>query len=320
MALPIGPVIGAVGSVIGGLLGGETKQKGRSRSTSRSSSTSRTHNNVRLGQMVAAAERHGFNPLTFLRAGGLAAFTDTTTTGTQFSKSFSKNRGNSQSSAPLGAGIAQAAQIIGGAVDNGPSPQSGATRDAWAAGPTGARAEMDLINKQLAQVPPGALGDQPQHRSSQVYTKQKPALAAENYDGSPVLPKMGEPEATNPFGFESGILIDPKVPNPGERYQGEIAENVFDARTAFKDWKYNNGDVEIVKLMDQADKANMSDQYIKGTYWPAKAAALGYMVGNYWDPMAIKLVQPPVVSWQDDAPMAINHYKKPEFVDGGPKW
>lgn len=306
MALPIGPVIGAVGSVIGGLLGGETKQKGRSRSTSRSSSTSRTHNNVRLGQMVAAAERHGFNPLTFLRAGGLAAFTDTTTTGTQFSKSFSKNRGNSQSSAPLGAGIAQAAQIIGGAVDNGPSPQSGATRDAWAAGPTGARAEMDLVNKQLAQVQPGALGDQPQHRSSQVY-KAKPVLASDAEGGKAVTPSYEVPTATNPMPADTGFVVDPSVPDAEmfETRYGDQPVNLGGLYVGYRD---------IRKNMEAYKKANGIDGE------RTKREVYDWVNTNVWDPLAIRMFTPPVVKWQDDAPMAINHYKKPEFVDGGPKW
>lgn len=307
----IGPIIGAVGSILGGALGGRTKQKGRSRSTSSSVSTSHSRNKVRLGQMVAAAERHGFNPLTFLRSGGLAAFTDTTTTSASKGKSFSKSKGGSQSSAPLGAGIAQAAQIIGGAVENGPSPQSGATRDAWAAGPVGAKAEMDLVNSQLAQVKPGAFGDQPQHRASQVYKKDKPALGQEVYDGSPMVPEKENSEITNPYPADWGLRVDPLVPNGGTRYQGEIAENIGDAVTAYRDLKFNVVNSDTGKAIDK--------------WWAGyrggdiSRAALDAVKTNVWDPIAIKLYSPQHVR-QYEVPLPMNHYKKPEFVDGGPKW
>lgn len=313
----LGPLIGAVGSVVGGLIGSQpSRQRSRSRSTSTGGSTSRSTNRAHLGELVRQAEKHGFNPLTLLRAGGLSAYSTTKTTGTSWGKSFTKGKGSATSPAPLGAGIAQAAQTIGGAIAEGPSAQSGAARDAWQAG-NGAAAEMDLVNRQLADVRPGTIGGQPQHRSSQVYSKDKPALASTDYDGRPMVPVKQDSEVNNDMPVDTGMLVDPATPNPSGRYPGEIFENAQAAYVAYRDTRYN---VENSDWYKEAlrDGKSLLERYRRSPITSVEGVPA--VKTNVWDPVAIKLFVPPVVKWQDDAPMAINHYKKPEFVDGGPKW
>lgn len=199
----LGAVIGAVGSIAGGLLGSKpTRQKNRSKSTTSGTTVSKTKTRAHLGQMVAAAERHGFNPLTVLRAGGLAAYSATKGTTTASSQSFTKGKGTATNPAPLGAGIAAAANSIGGAMDQGPSQASQAASDAW----KGLR-EPSLVDQQLA------------HASSPVpvsrtFTQKTPQLTGTaGADGKSMTPTYEAPTVTNPFPHSWGWGVDPTVPD-----------------------------------------------------------------------------------------------------------
>lgn len=226
MVLPIGPIITGVGSVIGGLLGGseKTNTKSHTRTRSRSSSTTRGH----LQQMVAAAEKNGFNPLTLLRAGGLASYS--TTTGTSFSNSKGKNSGTTTSTAPLAAGIAGAAGAIGGSIEN--NPDQWGLANAFQAGPgagaVGAAQEYDALQAQLDKVAPGTLGDQPRVPVSSTF-KAKPALG-DGSDGSVLTPTFERPTVTNPWPQGSGMGVNPRFSDAEmmeTRYGGsEIAEMI----------------------------------------------------------------------------------------------
>lgn len=220
----LGSLIGAAGSVLGGLLGGEEKTKGKNKTWTNASTRSKVH----LTRLVNEAERAGFNPLTILRAGGLSAYTDT------FSRSFSKSKtkGSSSSSSPLGAGIAAAANTLGGAITNANDPAATA-QAAWQAPSIGAKAaEFDVVQQQLKGVNPGELATQPRVPASTTYEAKKPALGgySSGQDGGAMQPTFEAPTVTNPFPKSWGVKVDPSVPDAQafeDRYGGsEIAEMI----------------------------------------------------------------------------------------------
>lgn len=202
----LGSLIGAAGSVLGGLLGGEEKTKGKNKTWTSSATRSKVH----LKQLVSEAEKAGFNPLTILRAGGLSAYTDT------FSKSFSKSKtkGSSSSSTPLGAGIAAAANTLGGAIENMSSPAAGAAQ-AWNAPPASlpaAQAEYNMVKRALSDVQPGTLGTQPRLPASSTWEAKTPALSGAATDGSggqSMQPTFEAPTITNPWPRGWGVQVNP---------------------------------------------------------------------------------------------------------------
>lgn len=283
----LGALIGAAGSLLGGLLGGETKQKGRSRTRSTTASTSTTKNKVHLQQLVNAAERNGFNPLTLLRAGGLAAFTDSTTTGLSTGRSFTKSRGGSSSTAPLAAGIAGAASQIGGAIDNpSPSRASQSAADAWQAplGASNAGAEQQLLTQQV--------GTQPRIPVSTTYSA-KPALAAQavtdGSDGSAMTPTYEKPTVTNPFSQGSGVKVDPTVPDAAaaeERY-GDILSNAFGVYNIARDTWHAAANSDWAK--------EVINDYEKYRRQPITTIE-GVPAIGLWDPPSIKMFTRAVVT------------------------
>lgn len=296
----LGSLIAAGGSILGGLLGGEERQNSRGKSKTKSRST--TTNDVHLRKMVRTAERNGFNPLTLLRAGGLAAFTDTSTTGK--SKTKSRSRGSSSSSSPMAAGIAGAASAIGGAMAQGPSAESEASANAWQM-PSNApipasnpRAEYDLLQAQLGGVKYGTLGTQPSVPVSTTY-KSTPALAAAGVagaDGGFVQPTYEAPTVTNPFPQDSGLKVDPLFPDATERYESEAFQTGFDIWRAKRDIQKNVVESDWYKelgdLWDTTRRAPITD--IKGV--PAIST-------NVWDPPAISMTSKPVVTDQYVPPL-----------------
>lgn len=236
----LGSLIGAAGSVLGGLLGGEEKTKGRNKTWTNSATRSKVH----LRQLVSDAEKAGFNPLTILRAGGLSAYTDT------FSKSFSrsKTKGSSSSSSPMGAGIAAAANTLGGAIENMSSPAAGAAQ-AWNAPPASlpaAQAEYDMVKRALRDVPPGTLGTQPRLPASSTWEAKTPALSGAVTDGSggqPMQPTFEAPTVTNPFHPSLGVWVDPAAPDAeafSTRYgDSEIFSTIGGVLTAGTDIWHN---------------------------------------------------------------------------------
>lgn len=287
----LGALISAGGSILGGLLGGEERQNSRGRSKSKTRST--TTNDVHLRRMVKTAERNGFNPLTLLRAGGLAAFTDTTTSGV--SKTRSRSRGSSSSSSPLGAGIAGAASDIGGAIDSGPSAESQSAANAWAM-PANApvpaanpRAEFNLLQAQLGGVKYGTLGTQPSVPVSSTYAA-KPALsavAAAGSDGSAMQPTYEAPEIMNPFPKDTGLKVDPGAPNASafaERY-GEPGDWLGGVYLGWRDLKYN---------FLEANKDPLGDAQRYGQQM--KAIQDKAISTNVWDPPAISSFVRPVTT------------------------
>lgn len=294
----LGSLIGGVGSVIGGLLGGDSKEKGKSKSKTKTRSTSTTENKLRLGALVRTAEKNGFNPLTLLRAGGLAAFTNSTTSGTSYSRSKTKSKGSSSSSSPLGAGIAGAATIIGGAIDSGPSQESASARDAWAGlrTPDAASspvAEMNLINAQLRGVDYGTLGTQPQHSAQRTVSKE-PELAFENYTGLSLTPDVEKGTVTNPYPTHSNASIDKRFLDADaweKRYSDPGGWAAGGINAVADGWHNLN---RVARDHSQAigfDKPSKSFfDTINGAH-----PVLNTPVSNLWDPPSIAVTEPVVM-------------------------
>lgn len=245
----LGALIGAAGSLLGGLLGGNTSQRTREKSKSKTRSASVSTNRAHLGQLVRAAERNGFNPLTVLRSGGLSAYSTTQNSGYSISKGTSRGRNNTSSSAPLGAAIAGAAQSIGGAMgDIGPSRESASAADAWAGlrypnDPVTAKSqEYDLVQAQLRDASPGAVtaeGGNIRLPASSTY-KSTPALKLSGgNDGGSLQPTFEQPTVTNPWPLDAGMKVNPRVPDVSaweERYgESEIMSTIAGAGTLASD-------------------------------------------------------------------------------------
>lgn len=301
MVLPIGPIITGVGSIIGGLMGGEEKTNTRSkqRTKSHSSSTSNSRTTGHLGQMVRAAERNGFNPLTLLRAGGLASYSSTSTSsfGKSLTNSKGKNSGSSSSTAPLAAGIAGAAAAIGGAVSEG-SQQAAGAANAWQAGqPVGAQSEYDMLQGALNNVQPGAVGTQPRVPVSQVEKTTAGAL-----DGK-LPPAKQVADVTDPYSADLPLYPDPLTPDGGTRYESEIAETIKDAHTFYRDMKYSLEQWNVNARKLQAENALPA-----GANEAIDALVGNPLGGNLWDPPAIKLYTPPVIQQKSQADL---YYRAP---------
>lgn len=221
----LGALIGGVGSILGGLLGGDTSQRTKEKTKSKTRSASVSQSTANLGRLVRASERAGFNPLTVLRAGGLSAYSTVANEGMSRSKTNSKGKNMTSSSAPLGAGIAGAFQSIGGAVSS--AEQAGAgTASAWQ-GPAGApgydpvtarQREYDLVQAQLGgSNGPGAVsedGGPIMIPASTTYKADKPALGSQDgSDGSSMKPTFENPTVTNPWPSKSGMKVDPTIPD-----------------------------------------------------------------------------------------------------------
>lgn len=236
----LGEIIGAVGSILGGAMGGDSSTK--SKEHTRSKTTSSSVNKSNLSQLVAQAEKNGFNPLTVLRAGGLSTFSRSS--GISRTNSKSKGSSSSSSSAPLGAAIAGAAQSIGGAISAGGSPESGPGvnyRDAWAgnldpvaAAQSARDQETDLVAQQLRSTnDPGAYGVDNRLPARQSTYNPKPALGVgpEGLDEyiKPSQLKSGDREQTDFTPTRWGIELPPGQVNASaaEDFAGELGEFIM---------------------------------------------------------------------------------------------
>ena len=279
----LGSLLGGVGSILGGLLGGSESSSGKKKSVTRSRST--TKHTVRLGQLVKQAERAGFNPLTVLNAGGLAAFTKTHTVG--LSKTKEKFSGTSQSSSP-GAAVAGALNAVGGMMQPEGNALSENAAGAWQA-PTGQPAgadELALVNAQLSSAEPIL---RPPVSST---FKAQPQLGGGS-DGTPMQPTFEAPTVTNPFPKDSGIKVDPTVPD-AEMWQtryGELGEYLGGVYVGANDIQKNLG-----ASWEHFIKNDIPAVRNKASSYADKAAnAYATNASNLWDPPSISMFLPPVV-------------------------
>lgn len=281
-----GSILGGIASVLGGLVGGEESSNSKSKTKTKSV----TKNSVHLAQMVRQAERAGFNPLTILRAGGLSAFTNTTS----ITNSKSKSSGSSSSSSPLGQGIANLGGAIGGAIDSGPSAVALNAASAWQGAPAAAnnanQAEYDALQAQLQKVQPGALGTQPRVPVSNVVKVSDPALAVQNVEKLPTVVK--NPEMVNPL--PNGIVMPNNLASADdwETMFGEPGGYVGGVYNAAKTIEANNYGI------DGFIKGWTDGAPIRAKVWDAitnRKVGIEMLPANLWDPPAIKAYTAPVV-------------------------
>lgn len=260
----LGAIIGALGSIAGGLIGGSSSGKSREKTKSKTKSTSTTRTRSHLGQMVKAAERNGFNPLTVLRSGGLSAYATSQNTGYSISRGVSRGRNSQSTSAPLGSAIAGAAQSIGAAVgDIGSSTAQGAS-DAWAGlrtvttDPVVAKAqEYDLVQQQLKSGPgPGTTtedGGNPYLPGSSTWWQNTPPLGYDAKKVSGLLPTFEAPTVTNPVHPETGFRANPWAMDAemAETRYGDILSNVAGVYNVGADL-YWNRELIANKLVESA--------------------------------------------------------------------
>lgn len=224
----LGAIIGGLASIVGGAMGGDTTTSTREKTRSRTRQQAQTVTKANLGQLVRQAEKHGFNPATILSAGGLGAFSKSSTSGNTWSNSMTRGKNVSSSGGPLGAGIAAAGQSIGNAFSLGSAntPDGvGAAGTAWqdygVAGtdPIAAKSvETDLINAQLNSNPgvnaTSADGGNPMLPGSSTWWQATP------WGGK--TPKFEEGSITHPWPKGSGMTID------AGRQDADVASKRYD--------------------------------------------------------------------------------------------
>lgn len=189
--------LSAGSALFGGETKGRTKEKTKTKTRQQASTNTRSH----LGVMVKQAEKYGFNPLTVLSAGGLGAFSESTTEGKTKTKSKMKGKNVQSSNAGIGPAIAAAVPAIGNALSLGSDAPSPSGMSPWydygasGSSPIDTKlAEYDLINAQLRSNPgynaTGADGDAVYTPGSALWWKSVP------WDG--MKPEYDNAKITNP--------------------------------------------------------------------------------------------------------------------------
>lgn len=207
----LGPAITAGASLISSLFGGKKKEK--------------TSNRVNYAQMVADAQAAGFNPLTALRNGGAAGYTESTTGATPFASRFAD-------------GLASAAQTFFQNYD----PIADKTKE------MGYRVmEAQLANLQadtdrtlrFGQVPVREAPARQQRMIGSNIPKGGKGGPLADAAGKALTPTVERPTVTNPHPTGSGMVVDPNYPDASsfeQRYgDSEIASTVVFLRNAIAD-------------------------------------------------------------------------------------
>lgn len=202
MAFPWAPLISAGAGLLGKIFGGDDEQK--------------TTSEIDYVKLRENAERAGFNPLTALRAGGGAGFTTT--------------------HHPALASGSYIADAVGGIADA--IAQIDPMRDATA------KLEYELKQATLANLQADtaqrlnatrAIGGVPVSTGARNVAVISPLAA-----GLPLSPTVETPTLTNPYSVQSGIPVDPNIPDAAaaeERY-GDVAGSVWGIGVGFYDWLY----------------------------------------------------------------------------------
>lgn len=213
MAAWIGPAISAGASVLGGLFGKDDEKQS---------------NRVDYKQMVADAEAAGFNPLTVLRAGGAAGYTQTSHPALSSVNAFGT-----------------AMEAVGNFAMNFDADADKRRQ-----------AEYDLVQAQIANIQ----GETAQRAASMNAPKRNGSNAVSD-TGRPVAdpvasPKMmlpwatplavgpapvaGEPTVTNPYPRKGGLMVNPnfKDAETSEARYGDIAQEFFGAVNMIADTAY----------------------------------------------------------------------------------
>lgn len=290
----LGAIIGAVGSIVGSMIGGSSKEKTKGQTWSRS--VNRTSHDVHLKQLVRESRKAGFNPMTILNAGGLSAYSTTTSRGDSYTRSKGSTSGSSTN---LGAGIAGAASAIGDGVD---AMAKVNTANAFsspfnAASVSAASAQNDMSNA-LASVQTSTVGTQPTLQSAAVQTTG-------DWDGSAVKPEQGETKATNPWMNGSWMMVNPEAPDAEAwetRYgDSEVYSTLGGIKTNIHDFRYTF-DKRIKEPVENWIKKTASEAWENSSFMTADD-----ILGS----VRISTVQPAYVQTQSVSPMAIGGASAP---------
>lgn len=200
MAFPWAPIISAGAGLLGKIFGGDDDQETTSR--------------IDYKQMVADAEAAGFNPLTAIRNGGSAGYTAT-----------------SHPALSSGAFIADALGQVGSAIASyNPMDEATAKLEYEIKQATLANLQADTAARLKASV-----GGVPVSTGARNVAAGSPLAT-----GLPLSPTVEVPTLTNPYSVQSGIPVDPNIPDAAaaeERY-GDVAGSVWGIGVGFYDWLY----------------------------------------------------------------------------------
>lgn len=181
--------------------------------------------------MVADAEAAGFNPLTALRMGGGAGYTQTSsdsitdTVGLTDTNVSSKTIGTAMVAGTpiIGPALSNAGSIIGNAIDSY-NPMANAMREA----------EYDLAQAQIANLNADtaargrtSIGGVPTWSAGPIARNPGTGMLSSgvtlNSNGMSITPTVETPTATNPFPASWGWSIDPSYPD-AEVWETRFAE------------------------------------------------------------------------------------------------
>jgi len=241
-------LLGGAVSLIGGLLSSSSAKKRDAENKAAAEklaatpvvtdqkSTTAERSWVDTDGMMAAAAKAGFNPVTFLMAGGMNAFTqrETVTDGQTVTTG-----ANAAAAAQLGQSTAPGfGEVLAGALNTGFNLYNDERKQQQAN-----LFQKSLVDTQIAaSAQRGAYGG-----SRSFYTPSRThtgnlATASAYPTGAPQVPEVGDVTVTNPHRVP---WVDPTVPDAAameERYGGsEILETISFVKNGFNDLYYNAG-------------------------------------------------------------------------------
>lgn len=230
-----------LGSLISGLFGRNDAKKAAKLAEEAAKVPLVTVNTADVAAMNKAALDNGFNPMTLLNAGGLSAFSTSSTTGH-----------NAMAAAAARGAVPSIGSVIAGAAEQTLNAFTASTFSSFASSlgtgfgsnyfppaPTG-KSDMGMS---------AALGWGASTRGSATggfatsgvsYSKSSRLASAPGKPGAPMMPEIGAPKTENPWGM---FNIDPTVPGAEAfetRYgDSEIASTLAWGLTAWDDFWYN---------------------------------------------------------------------------------
>jgi hypothetical protein len=249
---------------------GTVKQEQTGFRTGKSSSA----NSVDIAAMMKAAEDSGINPITFIRNGGMAAYTRTdndsredwgqTDTTTTDMTSTTTRTGHNAAAAyqmrmqqPFFVGSAPTVHVPGAgeSVGAGIKATASALNDAHVRD-TAQDFQRELLDRQLEAVQYGT----PMSRSFYVpgfSTSGGTTVTPKTQGGLSsqlTIPEPGDRTATNPFPVQTGFRVDPNSPDAeqAETRYGDIMQEVFGAYNLGNDLVYNASGRNIPTLVNDA--------------------------------------------------------------------
>lgn len=224
------------------------KQEQKQQHTENQSSETWQDNASRVNylQMVADAEAAGFNPLTALRLGGAAGYTQTSHYGLTESNVKSETIGTAMvpGTPIIGPALSNAGQIIGNSISSY-DPMKQALQEA----------EYDLAQAQIRNLNAdtgarlrASVGGIPTWSAGQVAknpaTGKLSIVGTPGSDGSSMIPSFEAPTVTNPWPTSWGFKVNPDVLDADafeQRYgDSEISQMLYGAAVGWQDFRRSN--------------------------------------------------------------------------------